>query len=512
MFKLEKRILFDSALPVEIIDLISQGGDIAGGANNLAASADGQFVVFDSAADNLVLNDTNGMRDVFLYDSVNGTISAITQGNAASANADISADGNIIVFESSATDLGPTGGQKEIFQYNKTSGTMTMITDGNGDSTNPAVSADGTKIAFESFATDVTTNVVVDKNSAKDVFLYNGTTINMISINKDGTDSGNGTSSNADVANNGYVAFQSTANNLVAGDNDGGVDIYFYNGTNSLLNGFEGRNASITADGELIAYSAKSIFDGTVHDIQLYDTTTLNYTNITNGNISSTLPSITSGGEYISFQSQASNLVTGGNTNSDIYSYKIDGGTFDLKSESTGIYSDSAVSANGEKVFFISNGKHHDIDTNGANDLFIDHFRIVASEPEPEPEPEPEEIVVVTEPSDSTITISDSGNSSGDKFDMDDDLERAVSNISTVISAENQDVNYFDKHNMATAFNIVNGEYAINFSNFVAGTDGNTDDIAIKKHKNLESAFINQNEELKNFFSDLGDEEEDEDE
>ncbi len=510
MFKLEKRILFDSALPVEIVDLISQGGDIAGGANNLAASADGQFVVFDSAADNLVTNDTNGMRDVFLYDSINGTISAITHGDAASANADISADGNIIVFESSATDLdGATGGQTEIFQYNKTSGTMTMITDGNGDSTNAAVSADGTKIAFESFATDVTTNVVVDTNSAKDVFLYNGTAISMISINNAGNDSGSGTSSNADVANNGYVAFQSTSNNLVSSDTNGGVDVFLYDNTDliKINNGDISLSPSISANGELIAFQSKT---GTISDIVIYNSTSQNYTNITNGNISSTLPNITSGGEYISFQSQASNLVTGGNTNSDIYSYKISDGTFDLKSESTGIYSDSAVSANGEKVFFISNGKHHDIDTNGANDLFIDHFRIVASEPEPEPEPE--EIVVVTEPSDPTITISDSGNSSGDKFDMDDDLERAVSNISTVITAENQDVNYFDKHNMATAFNIVNGEYAINFSNFVAGTDGNTDDIAIKKHKNLESAFLNQNDELKDFFSDLGDEEEEEDE
>jgi Tol biopolymer transport system component len=74
-------------------------------------SADGRFVAFDSHATNLVPGDTNGCDDVFVHDRLTGTTERVSvrsngaEGDAASGDPSISADGRIVAFESIATNL-----------------------------------------------------------------------------------------------------------------------------------------------------------------------------------------------------------------------------------------------------------------------------------------------------------------------------------------------------------------------------------------------------------------------
>ena len=87
-----------------------------------AISADGRFVAFDSGATDLVKNDTNGFRDVFVRDRTLGTTKRVSVGAGGQADGEsvapaISADGRLVAFLSSATDLVPndTNGDNDIF-------------------------------------------------------------------------------------------------------------------------------------------------------------------------------------------------------------------------------------------------------------------------------------------------------------------------------------------------------------------------------------------------------------
>lgn len=94
-----------------------------GGCAAPSISADGRIVAFHSTASNLVATDSNGSRDVFVHDRQTGGTSLVSldtagvQGNASSSRASISADGRFIAFESSADNLvaGDSNGVTDVF-------------------------------------------------------------------------------------------------------------------------------------------------------------------------------------------------------------------------------------------------------------------------------------------------------------------------------------------------------------------------------------------------------------
>ncbi|HVM12601.1 MAG TPA: hypothetical protein VM638_09045, partial [Actinomycetota bacterium] len=83
-----------------------------------AMSADGRFVAFASVAYNLVPQDTNATRDIFVHDRHRGTTERVSissggvQANGPSYNPAISADGRHVAFESTATNLAPGDGNQ----------------------------------------------------------------------------------------------------------------------------------------------------------------------------------------------------------------------------------------------------------------------------------------------------------------------------------------------------------------------------------------------------------------
>src|SRR5947208_1734017 len=115
----------------------TQGNADSGGPS---ISADGRLVTFASDATNLVAGDTNGAKDVFVHDLVTGEIvrvsvnSAGTQGNGASFFPVISADGRLVTFASSATNLvpGDTNGTKDIFVHDLMTGETVRVSADSG--------------------------------------------------------------------------------------------------------------------------------------------------------------------------------------------------------------------------------------------------------------------------------------------------------------------------------------------------------------------------------------------
>jgi len=95
-----------------------------------AISADGRYVAFQSAAEDLVPGDTNGCEDIFVYDGKAATIQRVSvssqgdQSDGWSGHPSISADGRFIAFSSRASNLvpGDTNREADVFVYDLRTG------------------------------------------------------------------------------------------------------------------------------------------------------------------------------------------------------------------------------------------------------------------------------------------------------------------------------------------------------------------------------------------------------
>jgi Tol biopolymer transport system component len=218
----------------------STGGTIGNGESRLSSlSADGRFIVFESSADNLVPGDTNGTLDVFVRDRTTGQTSRVSvssagaQANGSSFQSFISGDGRFVVFVSAATNLvpGDTNGVADVFVRDRTTNQTTRVSvssagaEANSSSVLPHINADGRFVTFESDASNL---VAGDTNGVFDVFVRDRTAGQTVraSVSTGGAQS-NGASEAPNLSGDGrFVVFQSSANNLVGGDTNGVIDIF----------------------------------------------------------------------------------------------------------------------------------------------------------------------------------------------------------------------------------------------------------------------------------------------
>ena len=328
----------------ELVNVANDGSKGNSYAENSVISANGRYVVFESDADNLVANDTNLSKDIFVRDLVTGTTQRVSvnsegsQGNNNSANPVTSADGRYVVFESNADNLiaNDTNFAQDIFVRDLVTVTTQRVSvniegsQGNNNSANPVISADGRYVAFESDADNLIAN---DTNLVQDIFvrdLVNGTT-QRVNLANDGSETG--LSSEPSISAEGrYVAFTSYASNLVFGDSNNTADVFvrdLVNGTTqrvSITNGgFElnnqSRNPSISADGRYVAFEsdADNLVPGDINEFidifvrDLVNGTTKLVSISKDGSPSLTSPSlnpsISADGHYVVFESFADNLV-----------------------------------------------------------------------------------------------------------------------------------------------------------------------------------------------------------
>lgn len=353
----------------------SSSGTIGDGASvSPVISTDGRYVVFESYSSNLILG-AGGISDVFLKDTQTGITTLISQsiygygGNDDSYNTAISSDGRYVVFRSDASNLvnGDTNGYGDIFLRDTQTGITSLVSSsssseiGNRASWYPDISADGNFVVFESASSNIVAGDVPQIFDGielwfSDIFLKNTITgaATLISSNSNG-DFGNGDSFNASISSDGrYVVFDSTATNLVSGDTNSQSDVFLKDtltGVTTLISctatGEQGNygsySPSISADGRFVVFytSASNFVSGDTNenvDVFLKDTQTGALELISKsssgeiGNNRSMYPFISADGSYITFSSEASNLV-----NNDI------NGSFDVFIVGNPLYVDNLV-------------------------------------------------------------------------------------------------------------------------------------------------------------------------
>jgi Tol biopolymer transport system component len=148
-----------------------------------AISADGRYVVFVSSASNLASCEGNCSQDVFIHDLMTNKTDRVLLGidglsaNESSYSPSVSGDGRSVAFMSAATNLvaGSKGTLYNAYIIDRFSGNITRISDAfdgspsNGDSHMPVISSNGRFVAFDSFASDL---IAGDVNGYPDVFVH----------------------------------------------------------------------------------------------------------------------------------------------------------------------------------------------------------------------------------------------------------------------------------------------------------------------------------------------------
>ena len=309
-------------------------------------SADGRFVVIYSLASNIVAGDTNGFYDAFVRDRVAGTTervsvsSAGVEGNGPSYGCAMSSDGRYVLFQSGASNLvvGDTNQDYDIFLRDRVAGTTTRVS-----LTNPGFQVNGycllgsmsADARYITFSTDWQWVVSDDVDPNYDVFVRDrqaGTT-EQISVPSAGGQA-NFDSLQSSISNDGrYVAFKSTAYNLVPGDTNNRDDIFV---RDRLLQTTERVSVStsgaqgngdcdwpvISADGRYVAFLSRSTnfvasdANGAGHDVFLRDRLmgTTELLSISSSGIQGTLysefsPSLSPDARWVAFTNTSPNLV-----------------------------------------------------------------------------------------------------------------------------------------------------------------------------------------------------------
>jgi len=337
--------LFDSLTKQTTrVSVTSSGAQAIDSSGAPSISGNGRYIAYASLASNLVSGDTNGVSDIFLYDTVMKTTKRVSvtssglQGTGESKSPSISTSGRYISYWSSANNLvsGDMNNFRDVFIYDTFTGNNSRVSvnssgiQGNGDSHYPSISGDGRYVSYWSNATNL---VSEDSNNRSDIFVYDTLTKTnrRVSVNSDGVE-GNDNSFDQAISGDGvYVVYTSLARNLVVGDTNAKTDIFVFNTVTATTrrvsvdsNGVQANgnsySASISRDGRYVTYQSEStnLVPGDTNasvDVFSYDLVTGKTRRISedsNGNPSngaSYYPSVSGDGGYVAYESDATNLV-----------------------------------------------------------------------------------------------------------------------------------------------------------------------------------------------------------
>jgi Tol biopolymer transport system component len=363
-----------SAATTTLVSISTSGAQGNGYSWAVGISAYGRFVVFNSDATNLVPGDTNTQSDVFVRDRRSGETTRVSV-TSSGAQADqspnefggsraggISANGRYVAFGSDATNLVPhdTNRAGDVFVHDSVTGkTQRVSVSSSGRQANrpavagiPAISADGRYVAFMSTASNL---VRGDTNRKWDVFVHDRVTgkTRRVSSSSAGRQ-GNGDSEEPAISAHGrYVAFDSYASNLVPGDSNRQWDVFVRDRRTGKT-----RRVSVSSSGE--------------------------QTTGPPGAAGSGASVISADGRYVVFISGAANLVPRDtNRVNDIFVHdRVTGKTQRVSVSSAGRQANGdneaspAISASGRYVAFASFASNLvPGDSNGAGDDFI-HDRV----------------------------------------------------------------------------------------------------------------------------------------
>jgi len=326
----------------------------------VSLSQDGQLVAFTSVADNLVPGDKNSVGDVFVRDRATGVTERVSvdsagaeaKGWSGDLGMAITPDGQFVVFDSSAKNLVAAGTHVvDIFVHDRSTGATELVSvdssgiEADGDCSWPAISADGSIVAFLSAADNLVTG---DTNGIVDLFVHDRTTglTERVNVDSAGTEANDAANSPSLSADGRTVAFDSAADNLVAGDVNKSGDVFVHDcatGTTELVSvdsgGVQGdlpsQFALLSADGtsvafhsaadNLVAGDSNGKVDVFVHHRATGSTVRASVrTNGNQGNGDSFLWGTSADGTVVAFTSSANHLVTGDNNGvSDVFVHEL---------------------------------------------------------------------------------------------------------------------------------------------------------------------------------------------
>lgn len=333
------------------VSIDDNGVTVSGASSAPSISGDGSLVAFVSLA-NFVTGVTgtqiyahNRQTNQIEVISRDSDTTVVNEGGGVSSDPAISANGRFVAFVSQSTNLVAGVNGQQVYLRDRQTGQTTLVSrntagqtaSAGSNNTAPAISNDGQFIAFVSNANNLVTGVFGQQIYIRDI--VNGTTSLVSKDNNPTPAQGNGTSSAPSISSNGQmVAFVSQAPNLLSPAlSVAGQQIYIHdrfasaNGVTSLISkdnsAIAGIGASstpsISGDGRFVAFmslAANLVASVSGQQIYLHDrntgltgtTTLISHDNSgvpVQGNGASSVPSISSNGQVITFASLAPNLL-----------------------------------------------------------------------------------------------------------------------------------------------------------------------------------------------------------
>ncbi|MBK8283666.1 MAG: hypothetical protein IPK97_01640 [Ahniella sp.] len=237
-----------------------------GNSDGLKISATGGTVLFQSDATNLVSNsvDTNSTVDVFLHDLSSGASTLVSSAfdnpsvaaNGSATAFDLSADGQRVLFQSQASNLVgdiDANSAADVFLFDRAGQTRLisrawtgLSASGDGNSTPQDLSADGRWVLFNSEATNLVEGLVDSNGSESDAFVWDAHdgSISPISLAAGpGSVTANKASFGTRIHDSGnHVLVVTEATNFMAGVADGNAEYDVYVASRAFVlfqDGFE---------------------------------------------------------------------------------------------------------------------------------------------------------------------------------------------------------------------------------------------------------------------------------
>ncbi len=222
------------------------GSSLSGLSGAREVSDNGRYVVFNSFATNLVAGATNGLDQVYWKDMVTGVVVRVSADNAGLAGdrpsdkPAISGDGQIVAFQSSATNFVSSSNTVQVFTRTMPNGPL-MLESADAAALGrrsgvPTLSFDGRYMAFES---DAPLDARDLDNGTTDVFLRDRTLGTTVLASRSPNTVQGGVSARPSISGDGrWVGFDSLDELLVGGDLGGMADVFLYDnvdGTISLI-------------------------------------------------------------------------------------------------------------------------------------------------------------------------------------------------------------------------------------------------------------------------------------
>jgi hypothetical protein len=322
-----------------------------------AISTNGQFALFDSTAPDLVPGDTNGAKDIFLRDVIHGTTMLVSistngfSGNGESREATMTPDGRYVAFVSAANNLvaGDSNGIPDIFVRDMQAGTTILASPGatavpqtqatpftlGSSSEWPILSVDGRYVAFYSTATNLVSGHTLGEVYVRD--LIGGVTI-WASSNAHNVIASPASANYAMSTNGQFIAYESS------GGTPGGV-VFLYNLTTSatvtiFTNGpvpasldLDARNIDISANGSFVAFTATNgpAVDSST-SVELWNALSNTTSLVSGGTVGaqSDFPRLDQSGRYVAFFDNEASLTTNSDGKFHVYLRDTVAGTVQL--------------------------------------------------------------------------------------------------------------------------------------------------------------------------------------